>query len=468
MQKIDLRKVEKSVIEKISSAHIPKIAQRLVLNNLCRYMYVLIHRQYGKSLLIRHIASDFLNADYPVGETPAVGIFASKLKQTLKLYRSKMHAMIELEGGKPRFAQEEGSTIYRRQKDNLEARVDYYAANFNPDTDRGGTYPFLALDEYGAFPANFGSSIAGPMGDVWSAPMIMTGTPLGPNHFKKEYDHAKTKMESGDKDFFALRWTIDDSLREGEVTQKQYDTIQKRYPPEQQHIFKGEYQLDWNAYLPNQIFGFETTEALNAGRVGFYPAQPGIPVDTFWDIGSNGTAVWMRQSHAGYHNYIRFIDQTFNVTLQDFIRVNILPLKDLFNFRFHVFPADMNVKDFSSSKPRIEIARAMLPGRSLLAPQVRKPLDLIERARTTFQRCRFHDAHTRKGFDRLALYCMKGRVPNKNEDSHGADAFVLSETLDDFFSLPDAKIDVYSERESKWKNIAGKEIKTRGKIFWYN
>ena len=285
-----LTNLKRSVIERLQKYSKPRKIQRILLENFTRYMYVLMHRQCGKTHFIRCVGLDFLEANFFDDYEPAIGIFASKLKQTLKLYRSRFETILESKNYKPRYDAEETALKYRRY-DYKKSRIDFYSASFNPDTDRGGTYPFIALDEYGAYKPHFANSVVGPMGDVYSAPMFITGTPLGPNHFKKEYEYAERKMREGDKDFFAIRWTLDDSLREGEITQRYYDAIQKRYPPDQQHIFRAEYLLDWYAYVPNQIFGYEVADCYSEGRVGFFPCIPQVPVDTFWDIGVNGTAV---------------------------------------------------------------------------------------------------------------------------------------------------------------------------------
>ena len=64
----------------------------------------------------------------------------------------------------------------------------------------------------------------------------------------------------------------------------------------------------------------------------------------------------------------------------------------------------------------------------------KKPQDLIDAARRTFERCYFDEDGCEKGFERLQMYKMKGDKPDKKDpSSHGADAFLLAENFKDFY-----------------------------------
>ena len=133
---------------------------------------------------------------------------------------------------------------------------------------------------------------------------------MGPNHFKEEHEYATEMHRKNDPDFFAIKWNINDTLKNNEITQKEYNSIKKRYMISARLIrsWRAEYLLDWYAYYGARIFSNETTRAIDEGRVGYYEYNPRIPVDTFWDIGLNGTAVWFRQVHANRHYYINYFE----------------------------------------------------------------------------------------------------------------------------------------------------------------
>jgi len=420
----------------------PKKAQALILNNICRYMYILLHRQYGKTFSVIKIADSYI-LDKNI-YAPSVGVFASTLKQAKKLYLNNFKRYYK--DFSPSFDEE--TSVLSLQKEEGFGEVNFYGSQFNPDADRGGTHHFLALDEYASFPADYAMSVAAPMADVHKAPMIMTGTALGPNHFMTEFEHAERKMNSGDKDFFALRWTIEDSLKAGEVTKEEVDTIKSRYTGKKDYIFRAEYMLDWYAYLPNRIFVWETKRCKDEDRVGYFPYNPLYPVDTFWDIGVNGTACWFRQSYGGKHFYINFKLETNKAVFPEFVREHINPLKSEYNFRYHVFPNDMYYREWMSKESRFEMARRILTGTVVPAPFSQSNVkELIHNARTKFERCYFNEQQTRRGFQSLELYHLKegGSKPEKDEASHGADAFILSENLTDFLKLDigDTQFDPY-------------------------
>lgn len=53
----------------------------------------------------------------------------------------------------------------------------------------------------------------------------------------------------------------------------------------------------------------QMTAARKQGRITSVPYRPGIPVNTFWDIGSgDGTAVWFHQRVGQYDNFIKYIE----------------------------------------------------------------------------------------------------------------------------------------------------------------
>lgn len=63
--------------------------------------------------------------------------------------------------------------------------------------------------------------------------------------------------------------------------------------------------------LEGVYYSEQMAECRRGGRVAKVPYMPGIPVNTFWDIGANDhTAIWLHQLHAGMHRLIGFIEDT--------------------------------------------------------------------------------------------------------------------------------------------------------------
>lgn len=84
--------------------------------------------------------------------------------------------------------------------------------------------------------------------------------------------------------------------------------------------FSGDREKMWQEYpgTPLEAFQVSTegkyyavqmTAARKAGRIGVYPMQEGVVVNTFWDIGGgDGTGVWLHQRIGGENRFIKYIE----------------------------------------------------------------------------------------------------------------------------------------------------------------
>lgn len=442
----------------------PKVAQKEILRAILNgavYVYAVIHRQYGKSYLATKVAeSQLLKKKY---SEPFVAICTPTIVQAQAIYENKLRAAFEPFSPGMRGK----SLMFKRPKDNAICAIEFFGADNFSDSDRGRTSVLNICDESASLPKGFWLRNIFPFSNVHNAPNLLLGTTSrGANHFKKDFDTAVRKMNSGDKDYFAIKWSVEDSLRVGDITQEQYDRWKKIYENDDA-TWRGEYMMDWYAYMDQQIYGREISNAFEMGRVGSFPYDMSLPVDTFWDIGRNGTAVWFRQDVGGTHRYIQFYDDTHKVHMQTFFTNHILKNMHKYNFRTHYFPHDMANGESLSTETRIEVARRMLPGNCVVVNKTRhtKAEDLIDKARRSFERCRFDEIGCAEGLDRLQKYSRaKSGKPDKNEDSHGADAFTLAENLDDFISVDKDNPNAYIERDIRLKKY---EPRKGGRKTWW-
>jgi len=84
--------------------------------------------------------------------------------------------------------------------------------------------------------------------------------------------------------------------------------------------FAGEEEKMWQEYpsTPEEAFQVSTqgcyysvqmAKVRKSKRIGFVPFTPGIPVNTFWDIGnSDGTGIWFHQQVGAEHRFLRYIE----------------------------------------------------------------------------------------------------------------------------------------------------------------
>ena len=447
---------------------VPKQAQKLVADGLTKHTYFLMHRQGGKSKLVSNIMSTVMMMEEI--KNPTCILVGAQLDQLRRIY-IKQHITDTF--GKEGGTFDSKNNIYffpRELKEPDKARILLGEGNFKSKGFRGLTGHLLCGDEMGDWSEGFLETVFLPMGDHFNACGIYTGTPRGPNHFKRNFENAYKRMLQGDPDYFALKWTAEDSLRAGEITQEKFIGWQKVYSGELKWMWNTEYMLDFNASVPGRVFASNIeTLRKNKGHIGFVKADPAKPVDTFWDVGVRGTAVWFRQESSFNHIYFKYLQQLENVNFQTFVKEKILPYiyQNGLKVRYNVFPHDMANKELMSEKTRIEIARGLLPGHSIVRPVPKKIDEAIDSVKRNFNRCYFNETDCYEGLVCLEMVAIKdnGKFNKETEAvkyTHGADAFILSETFDNVgksfnshnvMGLNMEEIEMsWKEAMSKWMN----------------
>jgi hypothetical protein len=170
-------------------------------------------------------------------------------------------------------------------------------------------------------------------------------------------------------------------------------------------------------------------------RIGSFPAEPGFPVHTAWDIGvSDQTAVWLFQL---FPSRIRVVDYFEAAGEGMEFYLDVLGNKARENgwkYGRHLFPHDAKVREWGTGLTRIEQTLRGLKQRGLgkveLVP-LANVADGINAVRILLDRCEFDEAACAVGIRHLKLYrkdwneaaeCWRDR-PRHDSASHGADAF---------------------------------------------
>ena len=424
---------------RLLSSQLPRPCQKEMVRLLAlgyKKIIFMMYRQAGKTTFVRQCQAHYLffNSE----PDPVNILFAPTLKQCKRLYLNQMLNFFERLH--PRYDKDldifhvRSPAPFNKPCQILFNGTDTSLEEGKKQTSRGGTASGILFgDEYGDWPEGFAQAVVLPMTDNFGIPALFTGTPRGPNHFMYDFDFAKKMMLRGDRDYAVLKWTIDDGLRAGEVSPQKYEAIRKRYSGKYQHIWDAEYMLKFFAYFPGQIFGREVSQAYDSGRVSDSFPNYNIPIECYWDIGTNGTAVWLVQRYMGMFHLVAYLEDLDNVTFFEFIKTKLLYMQHTYemNIKAHYFPHDIAFKDFSSRDTRLVLARRLLRVPCIKLKPVTRVHEHLDIARRNFNRCVFYRSApgVDQGLSRLARYKMKGLKPEKNADSHGADAFVMAMTL---------------------------------------
>lgn len=209
--------------------------------------------------------------------------------------------------------------------------------------------------------------------------------------------------------------------------------------------------------LEGAYFAQELFAAGKQGRIGGYPLVPGIPVNTFWDLGRNDlNTIWLHQGAKGYNRFVGYYENS-----GEFIGHYVTWLKEWAAernavFGDHYIPHDGDRESLWLEGGTMGVMRGLK-----FAPKiVERPLNKVEAigvARAKFPSCQFDEVGCSLGLKRVRAYrkewddergVWRDR-PRHDDASHAADGFITFATSN--YKLPNA-VEPKRERYAMGKN----------------
>lgn len=178
------------------------------------------------------------------------------------------------------------------------------------------------------------------------------------------------------------------------------------------------------------------------GRICNLPFIPGLPVNTFWDIGRNDTnAIWFHQEVGAWHHFINYFEASGEGA--SFYAHKLQEFQQKFGYVYgkHYLPHDAAVTDWSEgeNKTRAEVLADLGVKPNETVPRIAVVNEGIEMVRQALPRCRFDRVkcgETEPGSGRGGIpalraykkaYNLQAQVfsstPYHDWSSNGADAF---------------------------------------------
>lgn len=202
------------------------------------------------------------------------------------------------------------------------------------------------------------------------------------------------------------------------------DEMKREYPSHDEEPFE--------AVLRGAYFASQMQEAREQGRITRIPHERGLPVDTWWDLGlRDKMAIWFVQTLG---REVRLIDywEESDRSMEEVLRsiVHGKALGNQWQYRHHVGPHDLAVRDLMTKKSRWE--QAMRLGYKFVVGEQFNQDDQIEAGRNLIASCWFDEERCAVGIahleqfrkewnDHLGSYMDKWR---HDEHSHCASAFM--------------------------------------------
>jgi len=178
-------------------------------------------------------------------------------------------------------------------------------------------------------------------------------TPRGKNHGKKLFD-----MAQGNPRWFSSLLTIEDTFRpDGTHVISPAIIAEERAEGMAEEKILQEYFCSFEAGMEGAFYTNELNLAEKEGRIGHFPHNPMLQVQTWWDIGfRDATAIIFTQRGEDAKPVIIDYTEGRNKALDQWIRdVRSLP----YDYDEHHGPFDLENTDFTTGKTRREFADAL-------------------------------------------------------------------------------------------------------------
>lgn len=311
----------------------------------------------------------------------------------------------------------------------------------NPDSIRGIACRGAVFSEF-AFADPESYKIMMPSLRESNGWVIFNSTPNGRNHFADMWDNVY-----GSERWFAsllqTYWPTKDGYS-GLVTPNQFKSIIEEEGLTEEDVER-EYGVDFNSGLKGSIYLDYVEKARLTKRIGSFPYDDTKPVDTFWDLGRDGCAVWFRQRIGQALVFIDYYEK-INGDIAEFVK----ELKSKgYDYGTHYVPHDADNTSIQTGNCASRILETTLRDHALSDEVVTLARSSVDNGLTTtkkrFSRYHFDKVNCKDGISNLELYHKRWDKrkqiflpePVHDQHSHCADALrteAMSEDIDnDYF-----------------------------------
>lgn len=208
--------------------------------------------------------------------------------------------------------------------------------------------------------------------------------------------------------------------------------------------YRQEYLVDFDAAVPGSYYGAGLAKAREEGRIGVFPYDPALPVNTAWDIGVDDyTAIWFLQENGRQVRAIDYYETSGEGAeaivssalpeLMPNLEHRAAALADLgrpaYRYGTHYLPHDVMVREWGAgAKTRYQTLTA-LGVKPIRVGVALGPEERINAMRRLLPVMSFDQTRCAVGLDRLRNYRRSFNkslgvfgAPLHDENSHGSDA----------------------------------------------
>lgn len=360
----------------------PHSFQNKLIESLKRFTVFVCHRRFGKSTLMVNLLLRWaVTARRERWKGAYIAPFYRQAKMIawdyLKHYGERIPG-IHFDNAELTCITPNGSKIHLLGADNEQSL-------------RGPYWDSVIFDEYAQIRPNAWPEIIRPALVDRKGWAIFIGTPKGKNHF---WDLWNAVKEKDLKDWSRVMFKASET---DILDKEELENARKIMAPEE---YEQEFECSWEAALVGSYYGPLVLDLVNEGGIGDVHHDPNYPVHTAWDLGvDDETVIWFFQLTPG--GEIRIIDYEHGSNASLEIWISVIKNKK-YIYGSHLGPHDINVRDYSTGKERINFARAM--GIQFSMVPRHNVADGIQAVRSILPMCRFDQMKCHHGIEALKSY----------------------------------------------------------------
>ena len=271
------------------------------------------------------------------------------------------------------------------------ARVSLYGAD-SPDTLRGHYWDLCVIDEAASMGERLIPEIIRPALADRKGKMVVISTPRGHDALYRLYQQVKH-----DEDWYVRIHSAEDT---GYVDGDELQAARKAMSENQ---FNQEFLCSFSAAIEGAYYANLIDAAEQGGRIGKVEHDPGLTVETWWDLGiGDPCAIFFAQRNGPEIRIIDYYEAT-GEPLSHYVHVLEQKAKEgEWVYDAHVFPHDVRQRSLDTGRSRVETLRELGVEPDIVV--MHRVEDGIEAVRRMLPNCWFDELRVGRGLDALRQF----------------------------------------------------------------
>lgn len=243
----------------------------------------------------------------------------------------------------------------------------------------------------------------------------------------KNHGYTLYRMAQRNPEWFAQVLTVDDTQ-----AIKPAAIEEERKSGMAEDLLQQEFYCSFEAANAGAYYGKQMQDAWRESRIGRVPLEPGVPCETWWDLGMDDSmSIWITQTVVREIRVVHYYEHSGEGLAHYATYLHEWAKAKEARFTRHGMPHDIEVRELGTGKSRRDVCERQLDIRPISVAPVLDVESGIEQVRRILPQCWFDERECERGISALTEYAKvwdeKHKVfaprPLHNWASHGADAF---------------------------------------------